>query len=131
MRNKKWLLIQAVFPLALGACIYLLFRNTTIISSTVLLQHTESGYLPPGWVIYNLPDFLWLYSLFASLTYLWMHSSQATLRAYIFSGFICALLSEVLQKFKLLFGTFDPFDLLFYLFALVLFWLINSKLFKT
>lgn len=130
MRNKKWLLIQAVFPLALGACIYLLFRDTTIISSTTLTQHIKSGYLPPGWIIYNLPDFLWLYSLFASLTYLWMHSSQTIVRVYMFIGFIGALLSEVLQKFKLLFGTYDPFDLLFYLFALVLFLLINSKSFK-
>lgn len=130
MRNKKWLLIQAVFPLALGACIYLLFRDTTIISSTTLTQHIKIGYLPPGWIIYNLPDFLWLYSLFASLNYIWMHSSQTIVRVYMFIGFIGALLSEVLQKFKLLFGTFDPFDLLFYLFALVLFWLINSKSFK-
>jgi hypothetical protein len=129
MRNKKWLLIQTVFPLILGAGIYLLFRDTSIIKSALLSHNYNSGYFSPGWVIYNLPDFLWLYSLFASLA-LWINASHKTLRAYIFISFIGTLLSEVLQKFNLLFGTFDPFDLLFYFFALILFWLINSKSFK-
>jgi hypothetical protein len=129
MRNKKWLLIQTVFPLILGAGIYLLFRDTSIIKLALLSHNYNSDYFSPGWVIYNLPDFLWLYSLFASLA-LWIHASHKTLRAYIFISFIGTLLSEVLQKFNLLFGTFDPFDLLFYFFALILFWLINSKSFK-
>ncbi len=127
LQKRVYLIAQVIIPLSLGALIYLFYRDAIVFHS---FNDKFSRYIsiqPPAWVLFNLPDFLWLYSLLAALRLAVTKAPKLTMIIWIFSGFLLAIVSELLQLFSLIFGTFDVCDLLFYLFALLLFVIFNKN----
>ena len=66
---------------------------------------------PSNFVIYNLPNGLWILSITILLKKIWNGDKSKYLKIYISFLFILVVLPETLQFFGLLHGTFDVFDI--------------------
>ena len=64
----------------------------------------------------NLPDGLWVYSFTSVMLIVWQGSVSRDNILYVTIPLILAVVSEVGQFLGLIMGTFDVFDLLFYIF---------------
>ena len=135
-----------MFTLLLGCFIYISFRQDTLIMFNWLDRiHTLeviSDYrlftLPlaenlPTWVLYSLPDGLWLFSYLSVLLAVWDNTISKDNIHWILLVPAIAVLIEFGQLFHIVSGTFDILDLTFYLVGAVLPILIftNSKTIKS
>lgn len=127
--------------LGVGELIYLLYRPLTIImfkpfelSGTMSFVYTlrKTSLFPPyegvpEWIVYSLPDGLWLLSFFFLMEYIWY--GETSHKKYVFTIFISIMIVvwEVLQYIGIMPGTWDKKDLLAYLFAIVFYHLIIMK----
>ena len=82
----------------------------------------------PDWVVYSLPDGLWLLSYLIIIDYIWHNSYGLMYYCFIFALPVIALLSEVFQLFGVVKGVFDIIDFLFYILALLFY--LSIKYFK-
>ena len=120
-------LSSSVIALILGSLIYLCFRSdtllmfqwldSTLIKSFVSLlrQNTIpfSKYLP-HWMLYSLPDGLWLFSYVTILRQVWGYRlSKQNIFWVIFIPGI-AIASEIGQMVEIVPGTYDVLDLVCY-----------------
>jgi len=117
------LLKHTILPLFLGGLLYLLFRSTdlrmfdwvTIVGLEQTVQAMRGIASPyrsniPDWVIYSLPNALWLYAFMIAIKLVWKDQVRMRWLWYsipIFTGFVV----EFLQAWHLIPGTFDPMDL--------------------
>lgn len=115
-----------LLPLVVGIYIYEITRP----ESTIVLPRTgmTKALKLPSWVIYNVPDGLWLFSFLNCLYIIWYKSSVRTEMIWIMSVFLLALLTEVFQKFHFIPGTFDIKDILAYCLALTISTVCNKFL---
>ena len=139
---KIQIIIGHVFTLLLGGLIYILFRQDTLkmfswfdninlstaISDLRLLTAPFSGHFP-NWFLYSLPDGLWLFSYLSVLLVVWDNVISKHNIHWLLLVPMVAIFSEIGQLFEIVPGTFDIFDLIFYLLGTVLPILIftNSK----
>jgi hypothetical protein len=92
---------------------------------TTLLAGMRSmvkGVVPhlPEWVLFSVPDALWLYALTITLAYLWW-DHPSWLRFFMFMiGPSLAIGHEFAQSLGVFRGTFDPVDLILYIFSSIL-----------
>lgn len=131
-------LVLSFISLVLGGLIYVLYRQKSIIFLSFIENHTENKltdirsniYLPKlaDWIIYSLPDGLWLFSYMLFVDCLWQKSKSRLFWIFILP--IVAILWEFGQKAGICQGTFDINDTLSYLIAIIIF-LLTSKLKKT
>lgn len=145
LKNRKTLVetvVYVVLPLVIGIAIYWLARPRAInifnwfkaVYPSVLIN---KPYLSvsniPDWLLYNSPDFLWIFSFTSLLLIIWNKKITRKNTFYLLIPCIFAILHEFGQLFSLVDGTFDKVDLLFYLlgyFSSILL-LKNSKKQKT
>jgi hypothetical protein len=132
LQKFRLLTFHVLFPLSFGVLIYLFFRGKSIIifrwfdifeinsllesSRNYLFQY--SSHLP-AWLIYSLPDALWVYALISSLFIVW-GKDFLNLKFWLIVSLLLAPLLEFLQFIKFFPGTFDFVDLLFYLIGSIL-----------
>lgn len=64
----------------------------------------------PNWIIYSLPDGLWVYSFSAMLYLIWRENFKITQKIFFFP-FIVLCGMELLQLIKIINGTFDIIDI--------------------
>ncbi len=69
----------------------------------------------PKWVIYSLPDGLWMFSCTSLILNVWNNRLNKQSIVWIISMPAIAILSEFLQLFHLIRGTFDILDIASYL----------------
>jgi len=81
----------------------------------------------PNSIKYNLPDGLWFYALLSTISIVWKEYSSVYFVRWIFLSIVLTYLSEILQAFYIIPGTFDWYDLLAYTIALFMFYFINLK----
>ncbi len=125
---SKWVetIVHVILPMFLGGVIYLLFRGLDIIDP-------EHRFLPllqtkgPNWLLYNLPDGLWLYALIYALSIIWQHSPPKILVGWLLFVIALSYMSEMLQALDVIPGTFDWADLVFYTGAVLIFFFVNLK----
>ena len=124
---KRQIIIGHVFTLLLGGLIYILFRQDTLkmfswfdninlstaISELRLLTAPFSGHFP-NWFLYSLPDGLWLFSYLSVLLAVWDNVISKHNIYWILFMPLIAIFSEVGQFIKMVPGTFDFIDLIFY-----------------
>ena len=115
--------LLGLVPLLPAALIYIGFRPETLIFVSWLesaglgelyrflraLLGPAAG-LMPDWAIYNLPNGLWAFAVFAVIAVIWPLRSLAG-GFYLSIGILLTWGLEVLQRFGLMPGTFDPGDL--------------------
>ena len=127
----------------IGGLIYILFRDgdfrflnwLNILGLSDVIQFIKFSY-PwqndlPNWVLYNLPDGIWFYSLTSLMIIIWTNA-QNKLKYFWFS-FISALviLVEFGQLTGTIPGTFDKSDILFCIAAITApYYLIKTKRLK-
>jgi hypothetical protein len=131
-RNKKIkdLILLVVFPLLIGTLIYVLFRSNSILFNswmkdsgffTYLLKTRlliqNSNLTLNRYLVYNLPDGLWLFSWLNFLLIIWEFEINKTSRLVIIASFLAAISSELLQGLGFLSGTYDICDLFAYVLA--------------
>ena len=110
-------LLLVLLPLVIGVSIYACGRpeSTLVFSKTGL----KTMYHFPHWVIHNVPDGLWLFSLLNCLHLIWQKTPIVEKVLWMFIVFLLAILSEFLQRAHILAGTFDYADILAYSIALI------------
>ena len=139
---KIQIIIGHVFTLLLGGLIYVLFRQDTLkmfswfddINVSAAISGLRFHTVPlsshfPNWFLYSLPDGLWLFSYLSVLLAVWDNVISKHNIHWLLLVPMVAIFSEIGQLFEIVSGTFDIFDLLFYLLGTVLPILIftNSK----
>ena len=113
-----------------GGMIYLLFRTEKLImfewSEYIglgdyirYLRENVAGYFLYPWVKYSLPDGLWVLSYMIFIGAIWKFEIRKSC-FYMLLLTTISVMSELLQLFDLLNGTFDIVDLAFYISASIL-----------
>ena len=113
-------LITIILLLLSGLIIYWLFRPGIFFfkmagiynSNVITIPVTQISILVKNY----LPDFLWVIALYNTAILL---KEQKVAIVYINSLIVLPFLSEVLQNFQVIPGTFDWYDLLVYLLAYI------------
>lgn len=124
-------------PILLGSSIYLLFRseNTLLFqwvktigleSFLFALRENSLSITIPNWLLYSLPDGLWVYAFTAALLLFWQGKNSFWIWIPIFTS----VLFEVAQATKIIQGTFDVLDILFSAMAFALSQLFLHPYFK-
>jgi hypothetical protein len=115
------IILHIIAPILFGTSIYALYRGLNFIDPQQKIFPLLHFYQPPDWIKYNLPDGLWLYALSSMLLFIWKENFSVNFMAWLFFVIIAAFLSEFLQAYNIIPGTFDFKDLLAYFFALFFF----------
>lgn len=125
VRNK--ILLASISSLILGTTIYLLFRTSTLkvfkwlkifeidfVNSN--LRRSSISYFAylPKWMLFSLPDGLWIFSYVCAMVYIWNFKIHLQSICWIAIIPCIAIASEIGQATDLVPGTFDPLDLFFY-----------------
>lgn len=118
-------IIFVFLPLMIGGLIYVCFRDDSIIMNNWLnknqlmdldkikIRHEEV----PDWLLYNLPDGLWIFSYVSMMLLLWGKKFNNKLMFWVFILPISIILHEFGQLIHFFSGRFDKIDLLFYIFG--------------
>jgi hypothetical protein len=121
--------LNVLLPIIIGGIIYTLFRSETIklfswykyfglnnIISNLRVRVSEYIFYIPKWVIFSLPDGLWVYSFTSALILFW-NNEQSKLIIWLSIPFVMGIIIEILQGFNFFPGTFDLIDLMLSLIA--------------
>jgi len=130
---KRHLLLGHLVTLFLGSSIYICFRTDTLLmfkwfdnlNMTDLMTNIRHVSIPykdylADWVLFSLPDGLWLFSYVSLILYIWDKRVNMKNITWLTIIPIIAILSELGQFFSVIPGTFDIADLTFYLIGTVL-----------
>lgn len=112
MKIRKSDIVNIVFPLVLGAVLYI------ILSPDVIFVQVCFSYLPfkavrPGNIFWKFVrnyflDMLWTYSLIHAL---WIVARHQRLKNIYIIGLLFSVLIECMQVFPSVKGIFDPYDI--------------------
>ena len=118
------LIFKVILPLSVTIIIYLLFRPLTLkgynlVGPQIIKPLREFRYyindiipILPKWVIYSLPDGLWVYSFTSAMILIFEKKPHQLL--FVSVPILMAYIHELCQLFLINYGTFDSFDLLTY-----------------
>lgn len=117
MKQIKFLkfLFHIVSPLFLGIMIYVLWRGIILFDIEPIFKSN-----PPYWIKYNLQDGLWLYALLSAIIIIWEEKFSFYLIIWLFLALLLTILSELMQAYNFIPGTFDLYDLIAYFFAAII-----------
>lgn len=130
---------NCILPLTIGGLLYLVTRTSSL-HMFHWAEYLHVGLLVdqlrfackealvthlPSWILFSLPDALWMYAFTAAIILLW----ERKITGYVLVPLILGLGSEVGQYLKFVPGTFDIVDALCYLFGFLfsIGFLIKSK----
>lgn len=131
MRKQKLTIFHVICPLLLGALIYVCFRTKTLIlfnwieeiSLISIVNEIRNVLYPlksiiPNWIVYSLPDGLWVYAFTSSFLLIWNNNKNKILIAFI--PLLISVTLELLQYVQINSGTFDFMDVATYTIASIL-----------
>jgi len=132
--KKSFLLVHVALPMLVGGLIYICWRDPGLAMfkwfralglEPMILQlrlATAVGTTAlPFWFVYSLPDGLWVYALTAFMGHVWSGSRWSVFKiACLAAGPVLGAGSELGQLARLVPGSFDWTDLVFYLTAATL-----------
>lgn len=134
------LLLSSIVSLLIGGCIYLLFRDPSLIffgwiDDLGFLNEVKAWQLTtaplksvlPEWILFSLPDGLWLFSYVCLMLHLWRKSMPWPGLIWTLALPTLAVLFELIQSMVDTLGTFDWLDLLFYLMASIIPFVLFKK----
>ena len=128
MNNKKYL-FYSISSLFIGGMIYLLFRTNGMIMFNWFDSIGLGGLLNelrgqfsssnlPDFVIYSLPNSLWVFSGVLAISIIWQTDNKEK-SIWIIVFLSISFLSEFAQLLKLIPGTFDIMDIITTLIVLI------------
>lgn len=109
-------------PIAIGASIYLLFRTTSLLvfqwliavglfDVTISVRGYFSQIQLADWLLYCLPDGIWVYALTNWMILIWEGCPPAP---WLLIGLILGVGGEIGQALSIVPGTYQHLDLVFY-----------------
>lgn len=123
-RSCRRFAVHVCLPVVLGAGFYLLFRspelrvfdwidglgaNDWIVRARILAAPAAEQL--PLWVLFSLPDGLWVYALTAAMMMVWRGHEGSARVTWSAAGVVLAGSGEVGQVLAIVPGTFDSMDL--------------------
>lgn len=126
------IIVHVLLPMLLGASIYVFLREQPVLFIQYLpaLQYlaieSSDGFYQHSWVLFNLPDGLWLYSFTSFLCLVWA-DRLGTCIVYCLLALAVAVGSEMLQRTGQINGTYDPVDILSYCVGFFLALIISGR----
>jgi hypothetical protein len=129
LQHHNRIFIHSFAPILIGITIYAFWRGLHFIDPTEKIFPLFSATNIPKWIKYNLPDGLWLYALLSVLLLIWEEKISRHFVAWLLLAIIFSFLTEALQAYHLIPGTFDWNDLLAYLIAVTFCFLNFNKQF--
>lgn len=130
---KKLFILGHLIPLFIGGTIYILFRGSSLKMTSwfnnlglgQIIDEYRKGTIPfgnnlAGWILFSLPDGLWVFSYVSLMLVIWHKSISKYSVFWIFLIPVIAICSEFGQLFGLVPGVFDLMDLLSYFTGIVL-----------
>lgn len=129
-QKNRIALITAFLFLLIGGFIYVCFRSKDIhlykfmqfIGFSGPIDSLRSYHLSlPPWVIYSLPDALWISAYLLTLNAIWKYKNTPVYKILAYTMPAIAICTEFLQTFDWFHGTFDKIDLLCYIIPTILF----------
>jgi len=122
--------INVMMPLFIGGLIYIVFRSdllmfrwfdhlglSELVDDIKIFTSPIAQYLP-DWIIYSLPDSLWIYSFTSVNQILWKDNKQV-MNFIFFTSIMLGCGAELMQEWGLLSGTFDWMDFILCLLAVI------------
>jgi hypothetical protein len=139
----KKVMALIIFPLFIGIAIYAVFRDNDLMiyswipslnsAKNVIDANVSIPALHPvikDFIVFSLPDGLWLYAFTGFMILIWNKSDSRFKYVWMNIGGIIALCHEVGQGLGLFPGTFDIIDIIVYLTAIPIAFLVLKKCFK-
>lgn len=134
--SKSIVMILSGICFLFGGSIYLFYRTTDMymfaplhaLGLTDVLQQLRSVsvcYSPPDWVVYCLPDGLWLLSYMLLMDAIWRPDRGAVCLFLLYALPLLTVVSELMQMVGWIPGVGDMGDLVAYVVAILLFHLIK------
>lgn len=129
--------LLSILFLSTGSLIYILFRPKNLImfkwfryfqtEDFISISREKFSEIPINdFVIYNLPNGLWITSLTIFISIIWKDSQNKYFNYYLLTLLGIVTLPEILQFFNFINGTFDIVDLMVnFLFFLIPFDFLN------
>ncbi|HSU14625.1 hypothetical protein [Longimicrobium sp.] len=110
-----------MLPIALGSAVYLLWRSprlrvfrwmeaASLDGALASARAVVAGIRLPGWMLFSLPDALWVYAFVACMALIWRGKPVRQAAFWIALGPALSLGSELAQLAGIVPGTFDPAD---------------------
>jgi len=141
MRPRLKLFFTVILPLLFGSFIYIHYRATSLIMFRwfdTLGLSSVIGWIrrwplpphPPSWLIFSLPDALWVYAFTSLMLLIWHYRITPASIGWIALAPVIGIGSELGQAIKIVPGTFDLTDLMLLVIASVLPF-INGDLYRS
>ncbi len=118
-----------IIPMLIGGFIYILFREKNLLMFSWfhsmgldnIINHLRNNISfnnqIPDWLIYSLPNGIWIYSLTSLMLVIWFQNLNKLQYLWLSTGPILGISAEFGQLIDIIPGTFDNTDLVFCLFA--------------
>ena len=114
--------IHVVLPTFVGASVYLLFRTRSLLvfhwveaiglqGHLTVLRDAVSDVQLPQWLLYSLPDGLWVYATTSWMVLIWREPRSWL---WLSTGVLLAVGAEAGQAVGCIPGTYQHLDMLFY-----------------
>jgi hypothetical protein len=115
--------LHVVLPTAIGAAIYLLYRSThllvfewltacRLLPWVLLAREYCAGFQLPEWLLYSLPDGLWVYAITSWMILIWSRNPPLP---WLLVGVMLGCGGELGQIVGIVPGTYQHLDMVFYL----------------
>ncbi len=124
-------LLQVLILLFLGSGSYIFFRGLPFLNNLKLLSIQGRYTAVTSFVLFNVPDALWLYAFLSVMKIIWKEDLFFEGRYWLYSIIFIAPCTEVAQKFHIIPGTFDWLDIACYSAATLFFFYFNKPKFIT
>lgn len=119
IRENKNTILNIITSLSFGFIIYVIFRSNSIFN--LIDKNLSEIWGIPNWIKYNLPDGLWLFSLNSTILLIWKNQRSLPFVFWIAFSTSLSIIIEYLQKYRIVTGTFDKYDILAYIISLITF----------
>jgi len=123
------IIIHVIIPMIIGGLLYILYRDNSLlmfywfrslgIENFIILMRENVLLVNkiPNWVIFNLPNGIWIYSLTSLMLIIWYKDINKLKYIWLAIGPIIGISAEIGQFIHILPGTFDTTDLILCFFA--------------
>ena len=140
IKRKTYILLSALL-ISIGELVYILYRPLTLymfkpLEVMGLLDDVRAlrsaHWLPPietvpEWVVYSLPDGMWLLSYMFAMEFIWNNDGKHIRLFFVWAMPVAIIAHEFCQLMGLASGTWDILDLTSYSIAIIIY-LLTKKL---
>lgn len=125
----KQAIILSVISMLVGIFIYIFLRPTAaqavhfIINIFPILDNVReitTNYNYSNWLLYNLPDALWVYSYTVLIVAIWGYRNSLESKIWLSTVPIICIGYEIAQYFYIIKGTYDIKDVIYSITAIVI-----------